>query len=142
MTIPYQIIRIETKQFAVFPEKFINSEPVLVKSSFGFSPSEDLQTIGCRSVFNYIQNENLLLVTELLTVFALAPEGVEEIKKKGIIPVDFLRYMATIAVGAARGVIHTKTEGTVLNSIVLPPINLVEIIKQDLDVSGLTEEKK
>ena len=142
MTIPYQIIRIETKQFAVFPEKFINTERVLVKSSYGFSPSEDLQTIGCRSVFNYIQNENLLLVTELLTVFALAPEGVEEIKKKGIIPVDFLRYMATIAVGAARGVIHTKTEGTVLNSIVLPPINLVEIIKQDLDISGLTEEKK
>ena len=142
MTIPYQIIRIETKQFAVFPEKFINTERVLVKSSYGFSPSEDLQTIGCRSVFNYIQNKNLLLVTELLTVFALAPEGVEEIKKKGIIPVDFLRYMATIAVGAARGVIHTKTEGTVLNSIVLPPINLVEIIKQDLDISGLTEEKK
>lgn len=142
MTIPYQIIRIETKQFAVFPEKFINTERVLVKSSYGFSPSEDLQTIGCRSVFNYIQNENLLLVTELLTFFALAPEGVEEIKKKGVIPVDFLRYMATIAVGAARGVIHTKTEGTVLNSIVLPPINLVEIIKQDLDISGLTEEKK
>ncbi len=142
MTIPYQIIRIETKQFAVFPEKFISSEPVLVKSSYSFSPSEDLKTIGCRSVFNYLQKDNLLLVTEICTYFAIAPEGSEEIAKKGVIPVGFLRYMATIAVGAARGIIHAKTEGLVLNSIVLPPINLVDIIKQDFQVNSSMGEKK
>ena len=40
--------------------------------------------------------------------------------------------MGTIVVGAARGIIHAKTEGTILNSVILPPINLVEIIKDDL----------
>ena len=45
--------------------------------------------------------------------------------------VDFLRYLATIATGTVRGIIHTKTENTVLNSVVVPPINLVEAIKED-----------
>ena len=40
--------------------------------------------------------------------------------------------MATIVVGTVRGIIHAKTEGTVLNAIVLPPINLTEIIKDDI----------
>ena len=72
------------------------------------------------------------MILELIAYFAIAPEGIAEIQSKGSVPVDFLRYMGTIAVGAARGIIHAKTEGTVLNSIVLPPINLVEIIKDDL----------
>ena len=72
------------------------------------------------------------MVLEMGAIFAIAPEGVSEIKAKGTVPVDFLRYMGTIVVGAARGIIHTKTEGTVLNSVILPPINLVEIIKEDL----------
>ena len=43
----------------------------------------------------------------------------------------FLRYLATIATGTMRGIIHTKTESTALNPIVLPPLNLVETIKDD-----------
>ena len=43
----------------------------------------------------------------------------------------FCRYMATIAVGAARGVIAAKVEGTNLENLVLPPINLMETIQRD-----------
>ena len=75
-----------------------------------------------------------MLILEMNTYFLIAPEGIEEIKKNGSVPVDFLRYMGTIAVGTARGIVHAKTEGTVLNAIVLPPINLVEAIKEDLVV--------
>ena len=44
--------------------------------------------------------------------------------------------MGSISVGTLRGIIHTKTEGTVLNTIVLPPINLDEIINKDLVLPG------
>ena len=48
--------------------------------------------------------------------------------------VDWLRYMATIAVGAARGEIHARAEieKSDLSEIILPPINLVEIIKESI----------
>ena len=58
-------------------------------------------------------------------------EGRDEIRTKGCIEVNFLRYLATIVTGTVRGIIHTKTENTSLNPIVLPPINLVEAIKED-----------
>ena len=43
--------------------------------------------------------------------------------------------MATIATGTARGIIHAKSEGTVLSAIILPPINLIEAIKDDLPIN-------
>lgn len=132
MSIPYKITRLETRQFAIFPDKFSNSDEVGVNSSYEFSISTDVSLIRCRSSFHYIQEDRVLMILEMSAFFTIAPEGMTEIKTKGMIPVDFLRYMGTIVVGTARGIIHTKTEGTVLNSIVLPPINLVEIIKEDL----------
>lgn len=131
MTIPYKIARLETNQFAFFPEIFNNSEEGGVTSSFEFSMSVDLSTMCCHATFNYVQGDKILLILDMNAYFVIAPEGIEEIKSKGSVPSDFLRYMGTIAVGAARGIIHAKTEGTVLNAIVLPPINLMEIIKED-----------
>ena len=141
MTIPYKIARLETRQFAIFPEKFNNQEDVGVNSAYEFSISTDQTAIRCRSTFHYFQGETVLMILELNAFFAIAPEGMVEIQNKGSVPVDFLRYMGTIAVGAARGVIHSKTEGTVLNAVVLPPINLVEIIKEDLLVEKNGKEE-
>lgn len=132
MLIPYKIARLETFQFAVFPDEFNNSDVVGVNSSYEFAISTDMASIRCRATFYYLQDENVLLILELGAIFVIAPEGMSEIQAKGSVPVDFLRYMGTIIVGAARGIIHAKTEGTVLNSVILPPINLVDIIKDDL----------
>ncbi len=134
MTIPYRIVRIETKQFAFFPDLFKNGEQVEVMTSFGFSVSLERALIRCQSKFNYLQGDNSLLILEIATFFQIADEGVKEIESQGVIPIDFLRYMGTIAVGTARGIIHSKTEGTALNPVVLPPINLVDAIKDDLIV--------
>ena len=134
MTIPYRVFRIETKQFAIFPDYFENGSPVKVNSSFSFAPSRNLSAIRCKSRFDYVQGDNNLLVLELYVDFQIAEEGIANIKKEGIIPVDFLRYMGTIVVGTARGIIHSKREGTVLNSVVLPPINLVEVITKDMQL--------
>lgn len=38
---------------------------------------------------------------------------------------------------AERGVIHEKTEGTIINPVVIPPINLEEMVKNDLMLSDL-----
>jgi hypothetical protein len=136
MTIPYRIVKIENTQFAFFPDKFIVSDRVKVDVAFNFAPSKDLSMIRCTSIIHYTQNDNLLLVLELATYFEIAQVGIDNIKKDGKVPVDFLRYMGTIAIGTARGVIHAKTEGSVMNPVVLPPINLVEIIREDLKVEG------
>lgn len=135
-TIPYRISGIRTTQFALFPEKFINGKEIAVQTSFSFGYNESLDSIRCISNFEYFQDENILMTSEIQCTFDISPEGTSKIKHLKKIPVDFLRYMATIVTGTARGIIHAKSEGTLLVGIILPPINLVEVIKDDLPING------
>lgn len=134
-TIPYRISGIKTTQFALFPEKFINGREITVQTSFTFGYSEGLDSIRCISNFEYIQDEDILMISEIQCTFDISPEGSAELKELRKVPVDFLRYMATIATGTARGIIHAKSEGTILSAIILPPINLIEAIKDDLPIN-------
>lgn len=136
-SIPYKISQIETMQFAIFPENFINGQEVLVNTNCGYNVRSDLNQVRNIISVNYTQNEKLLMVVQLACYFDIAPEGVNIIKAEGKIPVDFLRYMGSISVGTMRGVIHAKTEGTILNPVVMPPINLEEMVKNDLMLSDL-----
>lgn len=132
MTIPYTISQIKTPQFAIFPDKFVNGEKVTMNVSVSFGVFKDLQQIKCGLDIQFLQGDTLLLTTVIECYFRISQEGINNIKEIGKIDVDFLRYVGTIAIGTARGVIAAKTEDTVLNGIVLPPINLVKLIKTDM----------
>lgn len=136
MTIPYRLSKIETKQFAMFPDKF-TGEKVVVNTELSFTASTDRKNIRSIVTLKYQREESLLMILELACYFDIAPEGWDEIKdgNQWKVPVDFLRYMGTIVVGTARGVLYAKTEGTALNASILPPINLVELIKDDYVVT-------
>lgn len=133
MNIPYRIQEIKTSQFAIFPEKFVNDPTVEIKieTAFNFGINIQQKCIRCICKISYIQNEELLMVLEEQCIFGIAPDAISELEKTKRVPVDFLRYLGTIAIGTARGIIHTRTENTLLNRFVLPPINLINIIKKD-----------
>lgn len=131
MVIPYRIHQIKTQQFAIFPERFVNQSQVLIKSDFSFGVNKELTNIKCNTKITYTQDENLLLLIEVTCFFDIDKDASKQLLEAGRIEVDFLRYLATITTGTIRGIIHTKTEGTSLNLIVLPPINLMDAIKND-----------
>lgn len=131
MTIPFRIRQIKTQQFAMFPEQLVNGNDVSIQSEFSFGVNKDITDIFCVTKLSYIQEEKLLLTAEVQCFFAISEDGCHQLLHQGRIGVDFLRYLATIATGTVRGIIHTKTENTALNPIVLPPLNLVEAIKDD-----------
>ena len=131
MTIPFRIEQIKTQQFAMFPDLLENGAQVSVEANFGFGMNKGATDIRCIAKLSYIQNESLLLTTEVHCIFGITEEGSKQLLEEGRVEVGFLRYLATITTGTARGIIHTKTENTVLNPVVLPPLNLVEVIKED-----------
>ena len=131
MMIPFRIRQIKTQQFAMFPDLLVNGKEVTVDSEFSFGVNTEVKNILCVTKLSYRQDENLLLTTEVHCIFDIREDGTNQLKEQGRVVVDFLRYLATIAIGTVRGIIHTKTENTVLNSVVVPPINLVEAIKED-----------
>ena len=55
------------------------------------------------------------------------------IKKKEIIfPKAFVAHMAMITVGTSRGILHSKTEGTPYNELILPTLNVADMIPEDI----------
>lgn len=131
IAIPFRIRQIKTQQFAMFPDLLINGKGVAVQSEFNFGVNSEVKDVFCITRMTYSQDEKLLLTTEVICFFEISEEGSKQLIEQGRIEVDFLRYLATIATGTVRGIIHTKTENTSLNPIVLPPINLVDAIKVD-----------
>lgn len=115
----------------MFPDLLINGQDVTIQSEFNFGINKDINDVFCTTKLSYVQDEKLLLTTEVVCFFAINEDGKNQIIKSGRLEVSFLRYLATIATGTVRGIIHTKTENTSLNPIVLPPLNLVEVIKDD-----------
>lgn len=71
--------------------------------------------------------------------FNIHPEDWESCKKETsvVIPKETLDYFLSQTVGVSRGVLHCKTEGTPFNSLVLPPLNVSQVIKKDLCINAL-----
>lgn len=83
--------------------------------------------------FFFLKKRNFFL-NRKHNVFYIAPEGIEQLREEHEISVDFLRYMAIIVTGTVRGIIYAKIEGSVLNTIIFPPINLVNLIEKGVPV--------
>ena len=141
-TIPYRIHEIKTTQFATFPEKYINGGQVSISTTFHFALKKDIPSVLCSVEVNYSQDENLLLIAQVDCVFAIEKDAMSNLQQEGKISVTFLRYLGTIATGTLRGIIHAKTEGSVLNGLVLPPLNLNKVINQDFIFDKSTEVAK
>lgn len=140
MTISYRFSKIETKQFAIFPDSFNTQKDIETTINLNFAVDLRRTNIRCLVTITASQNENekRILILELACFFDIAQEGWKEIQIEDHwkVPVEFLRYIASITIGTARGVIHAKTEGTALNSFILPPFNLTEGIQKDYIISS------
>lgn len=52
--------------------------------------------------------------------------------EKTVIPKELLEYFAVHTIGTARGILFCKTESTPYNYIIIPPLNVSEMIKDDM----------
>lgn len=52
--------------------------------------------------------------------------------EKTVIPKELLEYFAVHTIGTARGILFYKTESTPYNYIIIPPLNVSEMIKDDM----------
>lgn len=136
--IPYRLIKIENNEFAAFEDNVCEDGMFSIKTEFGFSVSLKQHLVKCEATFLGENSNDLPIFKLVLTCFfSIEPSTLEELIKDDVItiPVDFLRYMGTIVVGTARGYLFARTEKSNLSEYVLPPLNLMEAIKEDFVVS-------
>jgi hypothetical protein len=127
---------IKTEQFAIFPQNYSTDKELFYTADIGFSTFDENKVISVLFTFQYLQDNNPFIILSVSCHFQINPdqwtEAVINVKKKKTIPRDFALHLATITVGTARGVLHSRTESTNYNGFVLPPINLTQIITADV----------
>ena len=135
--IPYRIVEIIVNGFNVQSDENLDKNiEINVSTEFSYAVNIPAHRVRCISKYIYTQDEKEVLSCDLTCTFEVKEEAFNSFIKddKLTLDVDWLRYMATIAVGAARGEIHARAEieKSELSEIILPPINLVEIIKESV----------
>lgn len=143
--IPFRIAKISIDDFS-FDNQFEACSDVSLEivSSFSFGVDMKDYIIKCDGEYQYLFNEEIILLLKISTFFEIEKEAFNDFynsKRDFSINKDFLRHMATISVGTARGVIFSKSENTPIANIVLPPINLMEAIKDDFIIPNTEIQK-
>lgn len=129
MEIPFRIFKIENDPIELHADVYEKSKDVEFGFEVSFNGNLKDGIIGCRTRYEYKQGECVLSCLTVYCYFMISKSYLESQKNEGkvIIDKEFLRYVSTISVGTARGILHAKTQGTVLNPMVIPPINLMEM---------------
>ncbi|WP_321332025.1 hypothetical protein [uncultured Bacteroides sp.] len=130
--------QIVTKQFATIEDAFVEGCPVSMNVELRFSVNSENRIINASAIFKFINNGLPFLLLEVECFFEIKETSWKQfIDEQGniCVPKDFIRYLAMHTVGTARGVLHAKTENTQYNRYIIPPINVAEMVQDDLKVN-------
>lgn len=134
--ISYRIVKAETKQFALFPEKLKVGQELKINAQFNFGANVEERSMACTATVNYMQDDHVVLVAQFVLIFAMPAETFMafEVADGWSIPVQFLRHLAMETATTMRGVMIAKSEGTPVSGIILPTFNMGAVIKDNLNI--------
>lgn len=126
--------KIETLQFATFDIQVEKSIDFDFGVNTEFSVNDIERTIIVTLDLSFFQNKFPFVKLEVACYFNIIEDSWNTFinKNKIKIPADFARHLLMLTVGTSRGILHSKTENTEYKNIVLPTINLTEIIKENI----------
>jgi len=145
--IKFRLLKIDTRQFAILQEAY-DSKSEKFQFSFGinFSFPDKENRVVCNSCLIKYQGEvSPFLVLEVTVYFELEENSWNELldieADQVRIPKATAHHMMSLLIGTARGVLHSETKNTEFNRLVLPTVNLSELIAGDI-IHSFTESSK
>jgi len=138
--IKFALRKITTLQFATIDSVQVQEDKINLNFGFGFGSNEENKIIGCSVKFEFLSDATPFIVLNIVCDFAIEPDswaGFYDNEKNAIVlPVSIASHLATITVGTARGILHAKTENTVINKYFLPTINISDSLQHDVVISS------
>ena len=133
-TLRYRYLKIVVKQFATFEENYDSSEAVQVNNSVTFGFSFESSTLLCSEEITYIQKDKIVLKICVDSHFLIDEESIGNLVSENtfVCPRPVLCQFASLNYGSMRGIIFEKTQGSVLNDVILPPYVFDNMITSDL----------
>lgn len=108
-----------------------------VNFGFNFAYNNEHRTI--RTIINMTlqQESREVLSVEFATFVEIAEESLPLIVKDGVLTLTSVMQAqcASFAYGALRGIMYLKTTNTPVESIIVPPLTLTDLFKEDMEIS-------
>jgi len=139
ITVEFKMNRVVVEQFAILRDVLpndVSSIHVTWGVTYGAIPDQHL--VACKMKFAYVDNEQQpILVLEVSIYYEIRHESWHNFIEDGkiVIPAEFQPTMMVHTVGTARGILFCKTEGTTLHSLVLPPLNVEQLVRGNFTVT-------
>lgn len=134
--IAFTLLGLSTDQFATI------ADPTTVEG--GLEISSAIKTdyikryVGIGILLKFMSGGDVFLQIEASTHFEIAEESWTLLSNSNnedvVLPKDFLNHLTAIAVGATRGILHGKTDGTAFNKYILPLIDVSKLEVGDVIV--------
>lgn len=136
-SIQYKFIKIDLTQFSPEWDRYVpENQTVGIETNFNFSFNKTEGVLRCTTSLHFIQEDQVFLNTELQTFYEISKESIEDLVSENVltIPKILLCQFASLAYGSYRGVLYMKTINTPLSNLILPPMYLNEVIKDDMQI--------
>jgi len=135
----FRLHKITTEQFALMPEQHdASSQEIGLSVSLKFGMSDDERLIAVFVKVQFENNGNTFLLAEIGHHYLIEPKAWEKLKtddQKLTVPKMLASHLVVLAIGTLRGFIHAKTESISLNHLILPTVNVSEIVNSDIELT-------
>jgi len=128
---------LRTVSFAQIDTAYKKTGETNLLSSLGFGLDIDDHTITCKARFSFEKKKDQpFLILEVESFFKIEKNDfgnkVKQEDNTYFVSKELAMHFAVITVGAARGILHAKTEGTRYNEYLLPTINVKQMIPENV----------
>ena len=131
----FRMFRINIEQFAILAEN-VQLEKLNIATELEIKYSLEGKSLAIVMTFNFISEEEKVMLLKLNCEFQIQEDdwNSQINDSRIIIPKSFIEFLVVQTVGTARGILHCKTEGTAFNHIILPPMNVSDMINEDMSI--------
>lgn len=133
----YRFSGLDLKQFATFEDGYSeDSREITISCKFTFAYNFSQNIVCCSNSVSIAKEGDVLVKADLDAYFAINAESVASISEADavVLPPELQAQFASLTYGTIRGVIFAKTLGSPLSKIVLPPNDVLEVMKTPLSI--------
>ncbi len=145
-TLGYTFRFIETLEFEIIEDAFDKEKPGNLSTHLQFGSNSEKQTIAVTCRFQFMQEEKPFMIIVVKCIFELEESAwnrlLDEEQMRVTLPVRFASHLAMTAIGTIRGILHEKTKGSKFDRLILPPVDLKQIVSKDIVLENQQNKDK
>lgn len=134
--IGFRLEKVTTLQFATIEDALTNKDSISINTTIGFGVNDTYRTISCICYIKFLSVESPFIVLDVQCDFSVEPSAWDKFydatKDEITFEAGFMKHLAVLTVGTARGVLHAKTDNTKFNKYVLPTINVNDLVESNI----------